>query len=476
MNTNISPNTADNIDNIESLPTKVQEEISKVIWKPLNADLINEEIDDIINKYNQNAELAAIFVEYIDPSLLSGFSSGVRMQVAADLVESSKQVLNSLNASEKTSEIFIRNLVTAFAKAWKSIAHINLFIEENYSTKESEKIANIDIAEIFQEIKWKEAEQNNFLSKLKKESEELFNFLEKERIIIIKDINWNEEITISHFFVKDTILKLEAWEISEIEAYIDNIFNNFKDNKNWKILKKLIISEITTDLAYQEFIKRQEKNYEEENETENNNEENKQTSQNKNNTQENNYSSRVDYLNQNVWGWLNCWWWIVLYEAAVEYKWEKIKMPVDMARWLNSDNISNFVDFYWKLKQLKLNFLWDKYSPEFFTLLSNNDIDLRWAMVKWEYNRVLQSTLSFIWKNIWLFSEKDENWEDKNTSNKQEFDTLGWAQKAFKDIVSSNMINRENYNSPVFTPVESIMIKLGLINPQIPYLNISKFN
>jgi hypothetical protein len=31
MNTNISPNTADNIDNIESLPTKVQEEISKVI-------------------------------------------------------------------------------------------------------------------------------------------------------------------------------------------------------------------------------------------------------------------------------------------------------------------------------------------------------------------------------------------------------------------------------------------------------------
>jgi hypothetical protein len=39
------------------------------------------------------------------------------MQVAADLVESSKQVLNSLNASEKTSEIFIRNLVTAFAKA-----------------------------------------------------------------------------------------------------------------------------------------------------------------------------------------------------------------------------------------------------------------------------------------------------------------------------------------------------------------------
>jgi len=477
--------------NMENLPTDVKSDVEKIIWKDLAEAETQDKIQEIINKHRQNSELAMIFVKHLDPQLLKWFSPNVQAQIAVNLIDSHREAFDNLSINTKNSNFFIENLIISFVKTWKTPLDVEDFIRMNYSEKSQKEIfKNNDIGSIFKAIKWNfetsKNSQNIYFVNLKQKYPDFYKaILEKN---IIEESEQSGDITIS-----DNLINL--------------IINNYKNDSRfdldlslwailwlWNFIQKEYYHELR-EFIYQELIKhpqikleiklQQEKLKQAEEKLKNKQEEKPENKNNKdkisNKTEDENDDFEISNISSSSG--IDFWWWIVLHETKLENKWEKIKMPTNIARWLNDANIANFIEFYELLKKVKLNFLWDKYNREFLTLLSNKNIDLIWSIKTWNYENTTLNMLNFLWKNIWIIWNVktktwniNEHWDEESTTKQVDpFNTLAWAINAFWSIADTEKINSKQYSSPVYSPIELYMIEHHLINPKIPYLNINNF-
>jgi len=129
------------------------------------------------------------------------------------------------------------------------------------------------------------------------------------------------------------------------------------------------------------------------------------------------------------------------------------------------------------MRNLWLNFLWDKYSHD-FKILCNNKIWVNYMLWEWITDSKMLSILNMIWRNVWVPEHRvlDEKW--KETNSIKCFKTLWDAKEAFWEIKETWMINDKKYSdwSTFWNwAVENKLIEVLCIDQKGNGLNISKW-
>jgi hypothetical protein len=147
----------------------------------------------------------------------------------------------------------------------------------------------------------------------------------------------------------------------------------------------------------------------------------------------------------------------------------KVQLSEEEVEKFTTEGLKNFIKFYNLLCDIGMNFLWDKHKTNFITLM-NNKVWFSYPDWQWVTDSRATRVLNLIWKSIGMI------WNDKHSQYKKEFDTIGWAKKAFIEAKGIGKIWKHTYETVSMnddSPVEKALKYLGYIDKWV--LSIGKF-
>jgi len=478
-------NIKGNSESNSSYENTIFDKIEQILdWKITKSELdsmskkygFKKTIDDILNKYSDTKKLAIFIMSEINPDI---FKTHLELHNDLDVVklaiQKNSNLYYSIATKLKNNEVIWQEMIKSMIRENKNFFDVELFIN-SYFVKNSKKLFDFYFIYLDKANNHLSNDLSKNLFELKQSNLDLYTHLNENKLFITK---W-KNITINNSFIKQF----------NIEVNKDSIFRWLDQNeKNVFIINKLItyfgvsysslwpeeknIFDLVLNLINIQISKEiKEKNKKLEEKDIDFEEKNIETSTELSDYEDDEFNDFADF------SYPECNSYRVTGGYNIEtITWKKIFITNTEKDKFTTKALKNYIKFHNTMRNLWLNFLWDKYSHD-FKILCNNKIWVNYMLWEWITDSKMLSILNMIWRNVWVPEHRvlDEKW--KETNSIKCFKTLWDAKEAFWEIKETWMINDKKYSdwSTFWNwAVENKLIEVLCIDQKGNGLNISKW-